>query len=390
MRTSRCALVGALVVLLPLSLSAAEKKSFRFPEGKHAGAQLKYINGVPVLITAGTPEQMGTAVGVLAVKPGMRALGYPRDLLRRFHFDWLWPTILKSCNNLYRQFPVDYKKELEALVKGSGASHDEVVIGNTLFDLKKIVHCSALLIEERRSSTGGPLLGRNLDYPSLGYIHEYSLVTVYRPRGKHAFATIGFPGLVGCLTGINDAGLCLGVLEVFAARDGEKSFDNKGIPYGLCHRRLLEECTTIAEARKLLESMPRTTMLNLAIADRKGVAVFEITPGRVVQRAGVRGVCSCTNHFCTKVLKPAKALDYSRTFERFDTLEKLRDHKGKIGPEDLRRSLHAANLRTLTLQTMVLEPRTLRLHLSIGKVPASAGPLRTLDLAPLFKGEMPK
>ena len=91
-----------------------------------------------------------------------------------------------------------------------------------------MVLCSALMVDAGRSETGGPLLGRNLDYPSLGYIHEYSLVTVYRPRGKHAFVSIGFPGLVGCLSGMNDAGLTVGVLEVFAAREGEGRFDPEG------------------------------------------------------------------------------------------------------------------------------------------------------------------
>ena len=34
---------------------------------------------------------------------------------------------------------------------------------------------------------------------------------------------------------------------------------------------------------------------------------------------------------------------------------------------------------------MVFEPATLRLHLAFGKIPASKGELRCVDLAPLFK-----
>jgi hypothetical protein len=36
---------------------------------------------------------------------------------------------------------------------------------------------------------------------------------------------------------------------------------------------------------------------------------------------------------------------------------------------------------------MVFEPGPLRLHLALGQLPASAGSLRTLELAPLFRGE---
>jgi hypothetical protein len=36
---------------------------------------------------------------------------------------------------------------------------------------------------------------------------------------------------------------------------------------------------------------------------------------------------------------------------------------------------------------MVFEPEALRLHLAVGQLPSSAGPLRTLELAELFRGE---
>jgi len=54
--------------------------------------------------------------------------------------------------------------------------------------------CSSLLIEPSRSATGGPLFGRNLDFYGRGILHKYSLVAVYRPDGKHAFAAVTFPG----------------------------------------------------------------------------------------------------------------------------------------------------------------------------------------------------
>jgi hypothetical protein len=285
---------------------------------------------------------------------------------------------------MVRHFPADYRRELEAMVKTAGVPRDPVVVGNTLFDLKKIVACSAVLVEAGHSSTGGPLLGRNLDYPSLGYIHRYSLVTVYRPKGKHAFAAVGFPGLVGCLSGMNDAGLSLAVLEVFDVKASEPSFNAAGVPYALCQRKVLEECTTIAEAKKLLEGMPRTSTTSLVIADRTGVAVFEITPKHVIQRGPVRGTLACTNHFCAAPLRPAHPVDVNYSFERFRVLEGVRSWSRKASPEDLRKQLDLVNLGGLTLQTMVFEPATLRLHLSIGPRPASHGRLRTLDLGPLL------
>src|SRR5205085_6318195 len=109
-----------------------------------------------------------------------------------------------------------------------------------------------------RSATGQPLFGRNLDYPTLGFLHEYTLVTVYRPTGKHAFVSIGFPGFIGCLSGMNDAGLTIAILEVYQTRDESPAFDAQGTPFALCFRRVLEECSTAAEAEALLRSMKRT------------------------------------------------------------------------------------------------------------------------------------
>jgi predicted choloylglycine hydrolase len=385
------------ILFLPLALGTLasvavtgepEKEPFRFPEARLANAELKYRNDLPVLVVSGSPEEIGTAVGTLALKPAPRVLDYPRDLLKMVHAEKTWGLFVLFGNGMFRQFPPDYQKELEAMVKAAGADRNALVVGNTLFDLKKIVACSALMVEKERSATGGPLLGRNLDYPSLGYVNQYSLVTVYRPAGKHAFAAIGFPGLVGCLSGMNDAGLSLAVLEVFALHADEKPvFDAEGIPYAQCYRKILEECTTIAEAKKLLEGLHRTTTTNLVLADTKGVAVFEVAPSRVEERGPEKGTLACTNHYCTTPLKREGAANVSLTFDRFDRLEQVRQGGGKLTPDDVRKELDAVNLGDQTLQTMVFEPATLRLHLSIGKVPASQGELKALDLGPLFKGE---
>jgi isopenicillin-N N-acyltransferase like protein len=228
-------------------------------------------------------------------------------------------------------------------------------------------------------------LGRNLDYPSLGYAQEFTLVTVYRPKdAKHAFATVGFPGLMGCLSGMNDAGLAVAVLEVHQVLSGEKRFDPNGTPYALCYRRLLEECSTIAEAQSLLESMTRTGLSNLVVADREGVATFEITPERIVVRHGSRGTCVSTNHFIAKELKPEIGLNIFDTHGRFASLTKVSELERKLSTADLQVALHSVNLKNLTLQTLVFECATLRLHLACGSIPASAAEMKVLDLAPLL------
>jgi isopenicillin-N N-acyltransferase like protein len=381
--------LGGLLVLIMLAAAPVQAaEPFRYPEATYGtSGQLKYVNRVPVVIASGTPQEIGETVGSLALKPGLRAADYPQDILKSLHMDLMWPLLVKSGDAMFKHFPAAYQTELDEMGKAAKADHQRLVVGNTMFDLKNVFACSAVLVEKDRSATGGPMLARNLDYPSLGYINEYSLVTVYRPKGKHAFASVGFPGLVGVVSGMNDAGLTVAVLEVMDAKAGEPKFNIEGVPYQLCLRKMLEECATIAEAKKLLESMPRTVLLNIAVADPNGVAVFEMSPKHVVERCAESGVCTCANHFCTEEMRPEHPADPLRTHERYDTLAALRSGEKKYTPDDLRKQLDLVNLGALTLQTMVFEPATRRLHLAYGKLPASQGKLRCVDLAPLFKGE---
>ena len=387
-----------LVVLTGLYFAelAPAKEPFHFPAGKHGKGELHYVNGIPVLTVEGTPQEIGEQMAILAGKPSERALTYPKEVLSYLAtpvgLKLVWPIVVKNGNRLLQNFPADHRQEFEALVKASGLDRELLVAVNTMFDLKQdltaLFGCSALIIEGARSATGRPIFGRNMDYIALGYLHEYSLVTVCRPRGKHAFASIGFPALVGSISGMNDAGLALAVLETTGADPSEGPvFNPDGVPFALCYRRLLEECTTVQEAERLLRSMKRTTTNNLAICDRTGGAVFEITPSRVVVRHTKDGIGVCTNHFCSKELKLTRPRDLFTTFERFDILEKARTQSKKMGIGDVQGYLDAANQGELTLQTMVFEPATLTVHLALAvdRRPASGRQLKRLELGTLLK-----
>ncbi len=362
------------------------KPPFCYQEGRHGNADLRYVHGIPILTVQGRPDEIGAAVGLLALRPGRRMADFPDDLLRKFWLSPLrWP-ILHLGRRLARRFPTDYRREMDAMFASANLDHDRAVLANTFYDVKKVAFCSALMVTAERSTEGGPLLGRNLDYPPLGYAHEFSLVTVYRPSAaRHAFASIGFPGMVGCLSGMNDTGLTVAVMEAYQVRFGNKRLDLAGMPFALCFRRLLEECSSIAEACALLNTMKRTGLNSLVVADRDGVAVFEITPDRVVVRGPGDGTCICTNHFCTPELRPLVRLNLFKTREHFTTLEQVVRKRKRFGVPDLHSALHSVCDQEITMQTMVFEPRRLRLHLAIGTIPASAGPLRVVDLRPFLQ-----
>src|SRR5271165_1312800 len=105
--------------------------AFRYPEGRHGKAELRYVEGIPLLTVEGTPEEIGEAVGVLALRPGRRMADYPDDLLREYHLHSLrWPLLLAGRRMLSR-FPADYRAELEAMYSAAGIDRDRAVLNNT-------------------------------------------------------------------------------------------------------------------------------------------------------------------------------------------------------------------------------------------------------------------
>lgn len=382
---SRPALTFSLFVSV-LWGTAASAHERAFPEAKHGRGELRYVDGVPVAILQGSPEEIGAQHAALVLQPSARLLDFPKDFLAAEGQEELWPLAVQASNTLWKRSPQRYQRELAALVgsiQNHAASHaaEAVSVSNTLLELRSL-GCSTLIVESSESVTGGPLFGRNLDLPSLGVLDRYSLVMVYRPTGYRAFAAVSFPCLVGLFSGINDAGLAVATLDVYESADQSPCFDGSGVPMALIYRQILEECATVDEAEQLLKRTQATTWTNLAVCDRDGGAVFEITPRTVARREADQGVLPCTNHFRSEGL----AVD-SHCW-RYELLEKAAGAT-PLDVEAVHSHLHRANQGELTLQTMVFEPRELVLHLALGKPPSSRLPLKHLPLRQFFESEVP-
>jgi hypothetical protein len=379
--TRRChgrVVFGAVFAFILVAGSLWGGEPFRYPQGRFEQAELQYVNGLPVLRVAGTPAEIGRQEAMLTRVAGQRLLDYPKDLFTSISSAERWPQLLKLGQLLLPQFPPDHLAELEAYAAAARIDRNALIGANTMTDTYRGgFGCSSLIVEPNRSDTKSPLFGRNLDFFTLGWLQEYSLVTVYRPAGKHAFVSIGFPGLLGCLSGMNDAGLALATHEVFMSGDGAPLLNPHGTPYTLVFRRILEQCATIAEAEQLLRSLPRTTLQSLAVCDRQQACVLEITPQNVVRRDSENGILACTNHFRTK---PLRTLAFCRRYPKLVKAEQMR----VLGLAEIATKLNEVNAGPMTLQTMIFEPGPLRLHLAIASCPSSALPLKTLDLAPLF------
>lgn len=395
-------LISTLAFLLPIgfpgnqacvAIAAEPAQTGELPtltERTSGAGRLMVVNQVPVLYVEGTPEEIGHQTGELLGDKIKVLLCYPRLMIKLSGKNLIWEDVVADVRKLWQNAPDDHRKEVDALIAASGIDRDLLLTGNLLADLYRELACSSLLVEPSHSKTGGLLFGRNLDFFGGGVLHQFTIVTVCRPVGKHAFASIGFTGLAGCLSGMNDAGLSIAVHEVLEASDGSKVFNPQGVPYTFALRRVLEECTTIDEAEKLLRSLKRTIRISLAVCDRKKAAILEITPKNIIRRNAIDGICVCTNHFCSPQLRVLQSCSRFTALEEARKMQKLSVDEVIEKMDSVSVRKHDPNVMQRTLQTMIFEPEKLCLHLSFGKIPSSAGPFHTINLQPLLKGVVVK
>ena len=359
--------------------AAVAAENTRFTAGKCQSGELQFNQGIPVVSVGGTPEEIGRQLGTLLKRPINELIGKQESFTRGLGLGSPPAMILKTAPLMLAKFPEAQRRELQAMADASGVDLNLLVFGNVAYDLAQIPACSSLSVDSDRSATGAPLFGRNLDFPTFGFLDKYSVVYIYRPQGKHAFVSMAFPVVVGVFTGMNDAGLCLAQLEVNRSAEHSPRVDLTGTPIDLCFRRVLEECTTVDEAEKLLSQQHRMLMCNVALCDRHQSAVLEMTTKTVVRRPADRGLCACTNHFRTAALTVDKQCPRYAKLASAQLAEKL-----AVG--DVARLLNAVNQGGNTIQTMIFEPASLRVRLSFGPLPSSSQQLKPIDLGNLLGG----
>jgi hypothetical protein len=352
-----------------------------FQEATAEGGELRYIHGIPVLLLEGEPEQMGRQQAALVLGVARQNSQLPKTILGQNGGGFLWPLVVGYSRSLMKDAPERYRRELHGALAKAKYQQEEIdalTVANSLIELRCFDLCSAFLVEPERSTSGEMLFGRNLDIPSYGSLDRLVLVVVCRPAKRHAFASVTWPGFVGVLSGMNDTGLAIACLDSGPAKDDSPAFC-LGTPLSLTFRRILEECGNIEEAQKLLAAAKRTTWMNLAACDRQRAVVFEITPKSVVARRAEDHLLACTNDFRTP------ELSVSKQCWRYRLLQGYWGRSQPFSWHEVADALHKVNLGRLTAQSMIFEPRALRLRLAIGTPPASRGPFVPLDLATLLQ-----
>jgi len=365
-------------VLMMVPVATAEPIAI-YPSAKHGKGELRYINQLPVAILEGTPEEIGEQYGKLVLAPAATLMKSVPEFIKAMGLAEKYPELIKLGQTLLDHTEPDFRTEMAAVAKGAGIDLEVLVFSNTMADIYKLGGCSTVVVEPSRSMTGNPIFGRNFDWPPFKNLGDHTLIVVFKPKGKHAFVSVNMPSVMGIISGMNDAGLCITMNEIKKSADKAPTLDPDGVPLAYLYRRILEECTTIDEAEVLMRKMKRSTAAAITLCDRKGGAVFEITPKTVKVRRSVEGVCCCTNHF------RCEGLSLTKECRRYSVLEKLQQpDAAKMGVPEVTKELNKVSQFIWTMQVMVFEPEELNLYLAFGSGMSSKKPLPKVELKELF------
>lgn len=369
----------SILLLAPLAAAppGAAPPEAAFPalrEGRHGASSLRIVSGVPVLTLRGTPAEMGRAQGTL--------LGEEiRFLKENYLARWLGrfgahEAFLQAAKGFEGTLAPAEREELSTLAEAASVPLDDALLVHAFLDMTQPFLCTGVAVGPERAGEGGPFLARNLDFPSLGVSERYSIVCVRRPARGKATITVGWPGMIGVLSGMNEDGLALATLVAYGFR-GERG---PGPPYVLLLKRILEGCATADEAAAALAKAQRTTANSLLVLDARGdAACLEYTPKSIERRGYDGGLLFAVNDF--QKLAPPAGLQASDS--RIGSLGAWRAEaasgRARLAPLDLRAPLRQCQMGDLTLQSMVLRPSDRRLWVSLGRTRAADGEFVELD-----------
>lgn len=277
----------ATEVLAPAPVLTSPQQTVRQVEH----GELRWIEGHRVVLLEGTPDQIGTAHGQLLRDESMRCID---SVLNAFgtvqtiaNGRWFRHDLEQAYARLSPHIPEDHKQETRALAKSLGLNTDLAEAVNVF---PEMFHCSGFAVFGSATQDGKLYHGRVLDYMTTIGLQDAATTFIVAPKGKIAFANVGYGGFIGSVSGMNTKAISLGEM----GGRGEGKWD--GVPMATLMRRALEECSTLDEVINLWKTNPRTCEYYYVFADGKtnravGVAAYPesvefIMPGESHPRLG--------------------------------------------------------------------------------------------------------
>ena len=230
-----------------------------------------------------------------------------------------------SATHEYDAIGTPYERQLNY-----HAAHD---IGHTMQEYM-LVGCTSFAVWGEESADTALVVGRNFDFYVGNDFARNKIVTFCSPEQGYRFASVGWAGMIGVLSGMNERGL---TVTINAAKGSIPL--SAAMPISLLAREILQYASTIEEAYRIA-SQRRTFVsesLLIASACDGRAAVIEKTPRQTALFEGEGTRVVCTNHYQSSLLgKTEQNLENIATTDsryRQERVEELLDESGPLTAE---------------------------------------------------------
>ena len=229
-----------------------------------------------------------------------------------------------SCTHEYDFIGTPYERQLNY-----HSAHD---LGHAMQDYM-LVGCSSFATWGAGSADSSLIIGRNFDFYMGDKFAHNKLVSFYQPEQGYKFASVGWPGMIGVLSGMSETGL---TVTINAAKSTMPTAS--ATPISILTREILQYASTIDEAYAI--ALKRKTFVSESIligsARDSKAAIIEKSPEKTALFTGSGNRIICTNHYQSDAFKDDERnmenIATSNSPYRFARLQELLEKNNPINP----------------------------------------------------------
>lgn len=277
------------------------------------------------------------------------------------------------------------------------SAHD---IGHAMNDYM-LVGCSSFAAWEGSSASGDLLVGRNFDFYIGDDFARNRVVMFYFPSSGYKFASVSWPGMIGVMSGMNEAGL---TVTINAAKSAVPT--SSATPISILTREILQYASTIDEALAIARRRKTFVSESILIGSAADgcAAIIEKSPDRTVLFTTDTTFIISTNHYQSEAfandernIENIATSDSPYRYERISQLlyrkmpidaagavSILRDYKG-LNDSIIGWTNEAALNQFIGHHSVVFDANKLIMWVSTS--PWQAGRYVAYDLAAIFSGK---
>jgi hypothetical protein len=176
------------------------------------------------------------------------------------------------------------------------AAHD---LGHAMQDYM-LVGCTSFAVWGSGSEDSALVVGRNFDFYMGDDFARNKLVSFYNPSQGYKFAMVGWAGMTGVLSGMNEKGL---TVTINAAKSGMPT--SSAMPVSLLARKILQYASNIQEAFSIAGSAKTFVSESILVgsAADKRAAIIEKSTEKTALFTSPGNSIVCANHYQSEAFK---------------------------------------------------------------------------------------